>query len=233
MRLFFLLFVLVCALDIVRVGKIGQGNYGVVSLARLNSTLVAVKTPLEYEYMDEMTQSIQDLSFENEYKLLSILRGQRNVIQMLAESTPKQLILEYYPYRDLKVLAASFPSLAERMQDAIVGDMTRALLQIHSSGVCNRDITLTSFLLTQNTSGQVDYDLPLVKIIDFGFGTLREQGGERACRFDLLSLASCVAALYTGLPEGLEMETYTGLSAKQLEIVKRISNGDLNKAMAQ
>mmetsp|Transcript_26441 Transcript_26441/g.29462 ORF Transcript_26441/g.29462 Transcript_26441/m.29462 type:complete len:828 (+) Transcript_26441:169-2652(+) len=142
-------------LQIIR--ALGSGSYGVVSLAKWRSALVAVK-----QLRARDGQGLQD--FIAEASKLSQLRPHPHVVQYIGVTQdPVCLITEYMPKGDLWTRLREKTGLLGRDALSAIKGVASGLLHLHSEGVVHRDIAGRNVLIYEDFH---------VKLTDFGYARL-------------------------------------------------------------
>uniref|UniRef100_A0A914WH00 cyclin-dependent kinase n=1 Tax=Plectus sambesii TaxID=2011161 RepID=A0A914WH00_9BILA len=149
-----------------KLGKIGEGSYGVVFKCRNKETgqIVAIKKFVETED-DPVIKKIA----LREIRMLKQLKHPNlvNLIEVFKRNRKLHLVFEYCERTVLNDLEKHTKGVPEKLTKKIVNQLLQAVDFCHSHNCIHRDVKPENILLTRND---------VVKLCDFGFARILNPG---------------------------------------------------------
>eukprot|EP00128_Syssomonas_multiformis_P008355 Colp12_sorted_trinity150504_noHs@25989 len=177
-----------------KLGKIGEGSYGVVIKARHKETgqVVAIKKFLE----SEDDPQIRKIALREVRMLKQLKHGNLvNLLEVFRRKRKLHLVFEFIDRTVLDELDINPNGLDEKTVKKIINQVLKAVHFCHSHNIIHRDVKPENILVTKNH---------VVKLCDFGFA--RSLGGPGAVYTDY------VATRWYRAPELLVGDTQYGTS---------------------
>ncbi|KAI3702984.1 hypothetical protein L6452_28738 [Arctium lappa] len=160
--------------------ELGRGKFAVTSLCIEKSTgkKYACKSIQKVRLVTEGEK--QDV--KREVKIMKLLRGQRNVVELkeeIEDSRCVHLVMEYCEGGELFEKMKSKGRFCEKIAARILSSIMKVVYSLHYMGVMHRDLKPENFLLAKRRIlGFIPCfaDYTLLKAIDFGLSTFIDEG---------------------------------------------------------